>query len=213
MAHISFFCFSSSSLFTPDPLAEKHPHRIILPPPRFTAGVVLLRWKASHSHLFFVSPERRTFPQKVFFTSSKIESSSEGAAPGTMASFLHGSLSAHGNAKHTWLWTLTPVFQQLQIHCRLAFGAFWLTLDHPDRFSLSSTLTRRLLSIIIMQHLIDTTFYDQNRSFFTLKFAPITVHQFLKLNKEFKLLCLFFVLIGTVAKNIIWSVIWKWFHI
>ena len=37
------------------------------------------------------------------------------------ASFLHDSLSAHVDAKHAWLWTLTPVFQQLLIHCRLFF--------------------------------------------------------------------------------------------
>ena len=40
-------------------------------------------------------------------------------------SFSHASLSAHGDVK---LWTLTPVSQQLLIHCRLAVLCFWLTL-------------------------------------------------------------------------------------
>ena len=43
------------------------------------------------------------------------------------ASILHVSLSANGDAKHAWLWTLTPVFQPLLIHCRLAF--WWFLVD------------------------------------------------------------------------------------
>ena len=43
------------------------------------------------------------------------------------ASILHVSLSANGDAKHAWLWTLTPVFQLLLIHCRLAF--WWFLVD------------------------------------------------------------------------------------
>lgn len=40
------------------------------------------------------------------------------------ASFLYGSLSGHGDVKHTWLWTLTQVFQELWIHYRTAFWRF-----------------------------------------------------------------------------------------
>ena len=111
----------------------------MLPPPTcVTVGVVFLGLKVSPSllktyccsfwpnNLLFVPSDHRVFLKKVFFPlhviSSKLQSSFELLCPEQQQPLMW---------MHTWLWALTPVFQQLLVHCRLPF-CFFLFDSRPS---------------------------------------------------------------------------------
>ena len=119
-----------------DPLEAKQPHSIILPPPSLT--VVFLGLKASPSLLqnycysLWPNNSSQSFPlEGLFFPMwSAADFSQSFRCQVWIKVFLHGSLSAHVDVKHTWLWTLTSVFQQPLVYC--IFRRFWFTIDHAD---------------------------------------------------------------------------------
>ena len=95
-----------------------------LPSSKYIAG----HFGQTIKFLFYLTTE---FSSRVYFLypcdQQQTSVEFQGATSGARASFLHGSLSAHVDVKHPWLLTLTPVFQQLLIYCRIAFQ--WLLVD------------------------------------------------------------------------------------
>ena len=145
-----------------DPLTAEQPHSVILPAPCLTVGVVSLGWKASPPLLqtyccslwpnnsMSVSCDHRVFLQKVFTLSLWSAANFSPALRFHVwikSFFLTQQPLSHVGVKHTWLWTLTAVFQQLLSHCTIAFGGFWLTLDHPDQFSVPCTLYSQTVAV------------------------------------------------------------------
>ncbi len=66
--YLAAFIFPSIATSRPVPAAEKHPHSMILPPPCFTVGTVLDRWRAVPGFLHTYRLELR--PKSSFLVSS-----------------------------------------------------------------------------------------------------------------------------------------------
>lgn len=127
-----FICFLESSISTGSKTALQHytTTTTVLDERSGFLGVkgpTFSKHIAAHcgqtTHFCFIWPQ--SFPAKGFFFVHGISSKLQ---PRFKLPCLEwGLLSFH--AKHAWLWTLTLVFQQLLIHCRISFWLF-LHLGH-----------------------------------------------------------------------------------
>ena len=76
---------------------------------------------------------------------------------------------AHVDVKHTWLWTLTPVCQQLLIHSRLAFKWFLV-----DPWEAQPVFSQRQETVCVFSLIVAVTGCAITFVFVQLIFGPVT---------------------------------------
>ena len=159
----------------PDPLAAKQPHTIILPAPclacrygvlavkslTFSPLNILLLIVAKQLHFCFIWSQR--FPPEGFsfvhVTINKLLFSFK------MPLFEQGLLycrAAHVDAKHIWLWRMSPVFQQLQLWWFWAdsWPSLPLFSQHQEKVLFSSWLWQQLCHVAYTYNCLHSWLWD-----------------------------------------------------